>query len=255
MADKSPSGAKPNESPIKMFLHDNARPSVWPTALVLLVLSPLIYSATFLDGATFDFLIDEERPIELLGALGLLAACFACLVLWRNSRGDPAWPGLRRLSLLGYGALFFFGFGEEISWGQRIYGLETPASIAAVNEQQELNIHNLSLFNFINTTTLFAVLWLVTGVVVPVLALWPTPRRHLERFLPILPVALSGLFILNQFLFWGFEAFFARYPQRWESSFPMAYSIGECKETVASLLLGTGFLLILLRYRRSRADR
>lgn len=50
----------------------------------------------------------------------------------------------------GYGAvllvvagLFFFVGMEEISWGQRILGFDTPAVIAAHNAQGEFSLHNL----------------------------------------------------------------------------------------------------------------
>ncbi len=33
--------------------------------------------------------------------------------------------------------------GEEISWGQRIFGWETPADYAVINKQGETNLHNL----------------------------------------------------------------------------------------------------------------
>ena len=43
--------------------------------------------------------------------------------------------------------LFFFGLGEEISWGQRIYeqffNFKVPEFFAQYNSQGELNIHNL----------------------------------------------------------------------------------------------------------------
>jgi hypothetical protein len=32
---------------------------------------------------------------------------------------------------------------EEISWGQRIFGWETPMYLAKINEQKETNIHNI----------------------------------------------------------------------------------------------------------------
>ena len=35
---------------------------------------------------------------------------------------------------------------EEISWGQRIFGFENPEFMKAHNVQQEINIHNLDLF-------------------------------------------------------------------------------------------------------------
>ena len=43
--------------------------------------------------------------------------------------------------------IFFFGFGEEISWGQRIFGFETPEAIANSNIRDEFTIHNLEFFS------------------------------------------------------------------------------------------------------------
>lgn len=39
--------------------------------------------------------------------------------------------------------LFFFAAGEEISWGQRIFGIETPEFFKERNLQEETNLHNL----------------------------------------------------------------------------------------------------------------
>ena len=39
--------------------------------------------------------------------------------------------------------LCLFGAGEEISWGQRLFGLETPDYLKDRNAQGELGIHNL----------------------------------------------------------------------------------------------------------------
>jgi hypothetical protein len=42
-----------------------------------------------------------------------------------------------------YGCVLLFGAGEEISWGQRIFGIETPEFLAEANAQKETNLHNL----------------------------------------------------------------------------------------------------------------
>ena len=39
--------------------------------------------------------------------------------------------------------LFFFAAGEEISWGQRIFNIETPEFFMERNLQEETNLHNL----------------------------------------------------------------------------------------------------------------
>jgi hypothetical protein len=41
--------------------------------------------------------------------------------------------------------MFIFGAGEEISWGQRIFGLETGEYFMEKNYQGETNLHNLEI--------------------------------------------------------------------------------------------------------------
>jgi len=52
----------------------------------------------------------------------------------------PRW--LRTLGFAGLAAFCLFVAGEEISWGQRLLGLEPPEVFLAHNAQQELNLHN-----------------------------------------------------------------------------------------------------------------
>ena len=40
--------------------------------------------------------------------------------------------------------VFFLIAGEELSWGQRIFDLATPDYLSSVNEQDELNFHNIN---------------------------------------------------------------------------------------------------------------
>jgi hypothetical protein len=43
-----------------------------------------------------------------------------------------------------FGALLFVMGGEEISWGQRIFGFVTPAQLNGSNIQHEFNLHNIN---------------------------------------------------------------------------------------------------------------
>ncbi|MGH1486620.1 MAG: tetratricopeptide repeat protein [Cellvibrionaceae bacterium] len=55
---------------------------------------------------------------------------------------------------------FLFMALEEISWGQRIFGLSTPESLAKVNFQKELNIHNVIDINpHLKTLGVLVLLW------------------------------------------------------------------------------------------------
>lgn len=231
------------------ILRDDGPPSSWPVALALLVFTPLTYCTMFLPKNVAEWLVEEEHPIEALGVLGLLAGMVACFVMWWEVRGDPAWPRLRRLSLFGFGLLLFILAGEEESWGQRLLGIETPPSISEINAQHETNLHNLTALHAINSYTLFASLLFAVGVLAPVLALWAGPRRRLEKFMPILPIALSTMFIYNQVLYWGFHRLFIRIPAAYHAAYPCAYSLGEIKETFGELVLGLGFVFILAKRR------
>ncbi|KAA3640210.1 MAG: hypothetical protein DWQ02_02355 [Bacteroidetes bacterium] len=62
------------------------------------------------------------------------------------------------LFLLAFG-IFLFGM-EEISWGQRIFGWETPEALKTINRQEESNLHNI--FNeFLNV--LYAIINIILG--------------------------------------------------------------------------------------------
>lgn len=44
-------------------------------------------------------------------------------------------------------AVLFAVAGDEISWGQRILGIETPEDLKQINTQGEITFHNLPAFN------------------------------------------------------------------------------------------------------------
>ena len=54
-----------------------------------------------------------------------------------------------------YAFMFFFGAGEEISWGQRIFGWETSEAMKEINRQDETTIHNIEIGGVALTKHLF----------------------------------------------------------------------------------------------------
>lgn len=83
----------------------------------------------------------EDGLFENATALALLfcAGLFLLIALRRGWRTD------RRLALSVLVLSFVCGFLflEEISWGQRIFGWETPETVADLNAQSETNLHNM----------------------------------------------------------------------------------------------------------------
>lgn len=87
--------------------------------------------------------VEEDGPIEWGTVLALLSAAFVCLGRFLRLRRRR--PLLFLASTLLLGALFLFGAGEEISWGQRMLGFESPAWFQDYNLQRDTNIHNLMI--------------------------------------------------------------------------------------------------------------
>jgi hypothetical protein len=84
----------------------------------------------------------EDGPVEYGTAVLLL---LSALVLMGQAvrvlrSGRPVKSALLAL----YGLAFVFGAGEEVSWGQRLFGIETPEFFQERNAQGEITIHNLN---------------------------------------------------------------------------------------------------------------
>ena len=94
---------------------------------------------------TYRALVREDGLVEWLTALGLLATGIALLARWRRDgrREGRVW----RAVVLTAAAAALFGFGEEISWGQRIVGYEVAEGslLDTYNLQGETNLHNLEV--------------------------------------------------------------------------------------------------------------
>lgn len=83
----------------------------------------------------------EDGPVEWATAICLLLSSF---VLVRNARALASRQSRALAVFTGiYALMFFFAAGEEISWGQRLFGWEAGEFFAANNAQQETNLHNL----------------------------------------------------------------------------------------------------------------
>ncbi len=127
----------------------------------------------------------EDGVFQTVSALLLL--CAAAISVWialRVGRGRPEY-----YMHLFLGTLFFVMFGEEVSWGQRYFGLATPDFIAAVNAQGEINFHNMYGYFFDHLFILCFFLW---GVGVPLLDRYSALFRQIFSAIG-LPVPSPGL--------------------------------------------------------------
>jgi len=95
-------------------------------------------------------LLWEDGVVETAGAVCLLLAAVYFLLLFFRSDGGEGWLCLgtrKNWFYLALAFLFFFGAGEEISWGQHYLNYATPEFWKSHNVQAEFNVHNLIYFN------------------------------------------------------------------------------------------------------------
>ena len=164
----------------------------------------LTYPILALGNAWIATLVPEDHYFELVGATSLLVTSILFFYGFRLARKklDKNWASLvKQLVYLGLAALFFFGAGEEISWGQRILGFGTPQSLSQVNRQQEFNLHNLRSWEaskFLDPDRLFDMFWFLFAVFTPAVALVaPSFKRFAGQYIPIVFWGMSLLFLYN----------------------------------------------------------
>ncbi|WP_162051728.1 hypothetical protein [Pontibacter pamirensis] len=125
----------------------NVDSSIASAALLNIVLC-MFSCAHILAGIMLSFLntdlyytyLKEDGYIEYFTAVFLIILSAFCFY-------KALFSGRKLPMLFFYAAafIFFLGFGEEISWGQRIFGFATPDDLEKINAQKEFNLHNIHL--------------------------------------------------------------------------------------------------------------
>lgn len=174
------------------------------TYIILAAYITLVFPVLGMGNNVVAGMLPEDHYFENVGAASLFVASLLFFYGFLIARKvlDKSWASLiKKLIFLGLALLFFFGAGEEISWGQRIFGFATPEALAEVNKQDELNLHNLNAMedsSFFTADRIFDVFWFLFGVLVPVAALFsPAFKRLAGKFVPIVHWGMSALFLYN----------------------------------------------------------
>ena len=114
----------------------------------------------------------------LFSVIVFLVGAIAFIIIARKYARNRQWLAMA-LSIL-VTLVFVVMIGEELSWGQRIFGWATPEGYAKINAQGETNLHNLATQVFQNV--LYFGGWLI-GVG---LAFWSnTLKGVLNKFKPL----------------------------------------------------------------------
>lgn len=201
----------------------------WGKMKVKLLSISIVY-ALFVLSYLFVLMIDknllielakEDGAIESVGAGLFLVSSSTFLFLYfrSKSRHNMFFGRLKKRNLY-FGLLailFFVCFGEEISWGQRIFEWQTPQILNDFNAQKEINLHNLWLFQasnpdgsnksfmglLFNMNRLFSIFWLSCCVIIPAINFFSTKTKLFLKYvgMPISPLWVGGLFVINYIIF------------------------------------------------------
>ena len=108
---------------------------------LILVFGLGIYFAHF-NPLYFDEVYTKEDGFVEYGT-ALLLLCSSILLLYRFFKLSKKKKLPWKIGILAMALVFFFGAGEEISWGQRIFNVQSSEYFIEHNAQGETNLHNL----------------------------------------------------------------------------------------------------------------
>jgi len=202
------------------------------------------YAARFVGEHTDSLMYGEAGLIENLTVIFLFVAIVSAVLFLMSNQTKfkflSVWMGIFLL-----GAIYYAG--EELSWGQHLFGWSTPEQWTEINDQQETNLHNTSAFFDQIPRTLLSLGAIVGGVLIPLYRKFTQHVRDenslVDWILPTFVCLPSGL--LTQLVSWQeiYEVL--------GTDIPVALDIsaGETKECMLALFLMMYALSIWYRNR------
>jgi hypothetical protein len=139
-----------------------------------------------------QYFIVEDGFTEWMTVLALLVGMVVCFRRVWMLRGQRPFSFLLMTTLLGL--FFMFGAGEEISWGQRLFDMESSEFFQEHNAQGEMNLHNLvvgdtKINKLIFGKGLAIMLFLYLAVLIPLYRRKPAVQRFMDRL--AIPIATN----------------------------------------------------------------
>src|SRR3989344_1531962 len=130
-----------------------------------------IFLFQFYFPVAYNYFVSEDSWVEYGTFVCYMMAGLLILGVMTKDRSARR-PGYMLLCL----GLFFVAM-EEISWGQRLFGMRTPYMIAQYNAQSKLSLHNASFFPAEHLLFYAILIW---AVILPEIS---RRFKHLDVFL------------------------------------------------------------------------
>ena len=139
----------------------------------------------YTDMLVFDAMVQEDSFYENLTSLFLLLTSVTLFVKFFKYQKYYSWTW--KVGVLLMAVAMFFGAGEEISWGQRIFGIQSSDFFIENNSQAETNLHNMVVgdvkLNKLIFSNLMSICFAIYFLVLP--PLWkknPKMETLIDRF-------------------------------------------------------------------------
>ena len=147
-------------------------------------------------GGDLGALMSENGPIELMQWVVITLALLVCLATLVKIpvKVQPflfGWVAVASLAC-------FYISGEEVSWGQHFLNWDTPSYWAAVNDQQETNLHNTTAWLDQKPRLILMIGIILGGIVFPLLQKFKPgllPSRYAVIYPPMSLMVVSLLVI------------------------------------------------------------
>ena len=172
---------------------------------ILFILVCCSYLLMLFKSDVFIAITKEDSFVENLGAAFYFIASLFFFYNYITSKGsgNNLWK-LRteqNMFCVLLGSAFFCALGEEISWGQRIFGWGTPEPLCEANWQEETNIHNINFFmkSGLSFERLFNLFWMTYCLLIPLLNKYSVSSAKFFKSinLPIAPFWIGFLLLTN----------------------------------------------------------
>jgi hypothetical protein len=191
----------------------------------------------------YKWLTMEDGFAEDMQVLFYFLAFVLCIIITRKIWGSD--DKIVKILYLGLCFGLFFLIGEELNWGQRMFGWQTSASFAAINKQDETNLHNI--YGVGATFKWIQLLVGTYGTILPLVVLrWKSPERFQHLVSMVVPPYTLMPFFMFIFI-WRIYRNLVEEPQAFY------FAVAEYNE-VMELILAIGLFLFMV-YQLRRLNR
>ncbi len=182
---------------------------VWIWLWLPLSVIPVVSLVRSISLPVYETVIESEHGIlETVTVMALIPAVLVGFKLFLRCSNVLSLKLRIWMLLIALGAAFFAG--EEASWGQHWFGWKTPEPLAAINKQNETNLHNTS--TWLNQKPRWGLrVWVLVAGIFFVVHAWRKEgtfdqARHWQPwFWPTLDVLPSAILVWAVMLFENYQ--------------------------------------------------